>query len=125
MDGQIDKFKESDERIKVNMGRIKKKILVLSNKGGVGKSSVASSLAFVLSGRGRKVGLLDADIHGPSVAKLLAFEGRENEVAGKEIIPHRISGTLSAVSMASFFHKDDPVIWRGPLKMGVLRQFLG
>ncbi|MEA2081316.1 MAG: Mrp/NBP35 family ATP-binding protein [Elusimicrobiota bacterium] len=122
---KMDKLKESDERIKTNMDRIKKKILVLSNKGGVGKSSVAASMAFALSKKGKKVGLLDADIHGPSVAKLLGFEGEALDASPKGIIPHRVNSGLCAVSMASFLeHADSPVIWRGPLKMGVLRQFL-
>ncbi|MCD6311351.1 MAG: Mrp/NBP35 family ATP-binding protein [Elusimicrobia bacterium] len=122
---KIDNLKQSDERIKTNMSRIKKKILVLSNKGGVGKSSVAASMAFALSKKGKKVGLLDADIHGPSVAKLLGFEGEKVTASPDGIIPHRVNPDLCAVSMASFLeHADSPVIWRGPLKMGVLRQFL-
>ena len=65
-----------EKKLAENMSRIKKKIMVLSNKGGVGKSSVAVNLAAALSRDGGRVGLLDADIHGPSVAKMLGFEGK-------------------------------------------------
>lgn len=108
-----------------NLARIRAKILVLSNKGGVGKSFVAVNLAAGLARLSARVGLLDADIHGPSVAKMLKFEGRETRVDAGGIAPFRINPRLVAFSMASLLeHADLPVIWRGPLKMNVLRQFL-
>ncbi|HAX61940.1 MAG TPA: ATP-binding protein [Elusimicrobia bacterium] len=109
-----------------NMAQITAKILVLSNKGGVGKSSTAVNIAISLSRKGAKVGLLDADMHGPSVAKMLGFEDKKLTIAedGK-IFPFSVNPNLVAISMASFLENvDTPVIWRGPLKMSALRQFL-
>lgn len=108
-----------------NMAQITAKILVLSNKGGVGKSSVAVNIAVCLSKKGAKVGLLDADMHGPSVAKMLGFEGKKLSVGPDGISPYPVNSNLAAISMASFLENvDTPVIWRGPLKMSALRQFL-
>jgi len=115
-----------DEKLKRNMSQIKHKILVLSNKGGVGKSLVAVNLACSLSEKGFKVGILDADLHGPSVAKMLDFEGRKLQGSSEGIIPMRISPNLIAISMAFLIETSDaPLIWRGPLKMMALKQFLG
>jgi ATP-binding protein involved in chromosome partitioning len=108
-----------------NMEQIKAKVLVLSNKGGVGKSFVAVNIAAGLNRRGAIVGLLDADIHGPSVAKMLGFEGKEPQIDSESIVPFHINQNLVAFSMASLLQNADmPVIWRGPMKIGVLRQFL-
>ena len=115
-----------DEKLKNNMANIKHKILVLSNKGGVGKSSIAINLACSLSEKGFKVGILDADLHGPSVAKMLGFEGKRLQGSPEGIIPMSVSPNLVAVSMASLTETSDaPLIWRGPLKMMALKQFLG
>jgi len=115
-----------DKKLKENMSKIKHKILVLSNKGGVGKSSVAINLACSLSEKGFKVGILDADLHGPSVAKMLGFEGERLQGNSEGIIPMSVSPNLVAVSMASLIETSDmPLIWRGPLKMMALKQFLG
>jgi len=108
-----------------NMAQIRYKILVLSNKGGVGKSSVAVNIAVCLSKKGRKVGLLDADMHGPSIAKMLGFEGKRLLAGQNGISPYPVNPNLVAVSMASFLENaDTPLIWRGPLKMSALRQLL-
>ena len=108
------------------MSKIKYKILVISNKGGVGKSSVAINLACSLSEKGFKVGILDADLHGPSVATMLGFEGKKLQGSSEGIIPMSVSSNLVAVSMASLIETSDaPLIWRGPLKMMALKQFLG
>jgi len=118
--------KKLNEQLKDNMSRIKHKILVLSNKGGVGKSSVAVNLACSLSEKAYKVGILDADLHGPSVAKMLGFEGKKLQGSPEGILPMSISPNLVAVSMASLIESSDaPLIWRGPLKMMALKQFLG
>ena len=115
-----------DEKLKRNMSQIKHKTLVLSNKGGVGKSLIAVNLACSLSEKGFKVGILDADLHGPSVAKMLDFEGRKLQGSSEGIIPMSISPNLIAISMASLIESPDmPLIWRGPLKMNALKQFLG
>jgi Mrp family chromosome partitioning ATPase len=94
-----------DKKVKENMSKIKHKILVLSNKGGVGKSSVAINLACALSGKGFKVGILDVDLHGPSVAKMLGFEGKRLEGSPEGIIPMSVSSNLVAISMASLIRR--------------------
>ncbi|MEW6040312.1 MAG: Mrp/NBP35 family ATP-binding protein [Elusimicrobiota bacterium] len=120
-----DELKRLEVLLARNMTQITAKILVLSNKGGVGKSSVAVNLAVALSKRGAKVGLLDADMHGPSVAKMLGFEGKRLQGGQNGISPYPVNPNLVAISMASFLENvDTPVVWRGPLKMGALRQFL-
>ncbi len=124
--GKMASSKKLDEQLKQNMSKIKHKILVLSNKGGVGKSSVAVNLACSLSEKGFKVGILDADLHGPSVATMLGFEGKKLQGSSEGIIPMSVSSDLVAVSMASLIETSDaPLIWRGPLKMMALKQFLG
>jgi Mrp family chromosome partitioning ATPase len=124
--GKMGASNKLDEQLKQNMSKIKHKILVLSNKGGVGKSSIAINLAWSLSVKGFKVGILDADLHGPSVAKMLGFEGERLQGSPEGIIPMSVSPNLVAVSMASLIETSDaPLIWRGPLKMMALKQFLG
>ena len=118
--------KKLNEQLKYNMSKIKHKILVLSNKGGVGKSSIAVNLACSLSEKGYKVGILDADLHGPSVATMLGFEGKKLQGSPEGILPMSVSTNLVAVSMASLIESSDaPLIWRGPLKAMALKQFLG
>jgi len=118
--------KKLNDQLKNNMSKIKHKILVLSNKGGVGKSSIAVNLACSLSEKGYKVGILDADLHGPSVAKMLGFEGKRLQGSPEGILPMSVSSNLVAISMASLIETSDaPLIWRGPLKMMALKQFLG
>jgi len=118
-------YKKSQEEIKRRMDKIKTKIVIMSNKGGVGKTSVSVNLSYVLSDMGKKVGLLDADIHGPSVIKALGLEGKR--LTGTNfggIVPLK-KGNLEIISMGAVLEKDDaPVIWRGPLKTGAIRQFL-
>jgi ATP-binding protein involved in chromosome partitioning len=124
--GKMAASRKLDEQLKQNMSKIKHKILVLSNKGGVGKSSIAINLACSLSEKGFQVGILDADLHGPSVAKMLGFEGKRLQGSPEGIIPMNVSPNLVAVSMASLIETSDaPLIWRGPLKMMALKQFLG
>jgi ATP-binding protein involved in chromosome partitioning len=104
---------------------VKHVILILSGKGGVGKSTVAVNLAYSLANHGRNVGLLDLDIHGPSIPKMLGIEDQKPAVTGKMIEPIHVTGTLTVISMG-FFLPDtkSPVIWRGPMKMTAIRQFL-
>lgn len=100
-------------------------ILVLSGKGGVGKSTVSVNLAYALSTHGYQVGLLDLDMHGPDIAKMLGIENHTLTTNGTLIEPIHFSGTLSAVSLALLLpRKDTPVIWRGPMKLAAIRQFL-
>lgn len=104
--------------------RITHKILVLSGKGGVGKSTVAVNLAVSLSLARKRVGLLDVDIHGPSIPKMLRLEEAQLTTQGGSIVPIEI-GDLKVLSLGFLLHSvDDAVIWRGPMKMGVIKQFL-
>ncbi len=107
-----------------NINNIKKKILVMSGKGGVGKSSVAVNLAVWLSMQGKQVGLLDIDLHGPSVPKLLDINGGIEEL-GNYILPIDYSKTLKVMSVGFLLQSESsPVIWRGPAKHGVIEQFV-
>jgi Mrp family chromosome partitioning ATPase len=100
-------------------------ILVLSGKGGVGKSTVAVNLAFSLSGHGYRVGLLDLDIHGPNIPKMLGLEQHKLAISGQLIEPVRVTGNLAVISMAFLLpDQDTPIIWRGPMKMSAIQQFL-
>ncbi len=110
------------------MCRIKHKVMVLSGKGGVGKSTVAVNLATALAMAGKQVGLLDVDIHGPSVPKLLHVEGTPIFGDDDGLLPVKVDcggGTLRVMSIGFFLReKHDAVIWRGPRKYGAIKQFL-
>ena len=104
---------------------VKHVILVLSGKGGVGKSTVSVNLATALSAHGRMVGLLDLDIHGPNIPKMLGIEDQRPAVLAKFLEPVHVTGTLSVMSMAFLLpDTSTPVVWRGPMKMAVIQQFL-
>ncbi len=108
-----------------NLGRIGRKILVLSGKGGVGKSTVAVNIAVALALEGKRVGLLDADIHGPSVPQLLNLGGVSTTVSEGVIKPVAFGENLKVMSIGFLLpDADSPVIWRGPMKIGLIRQFL-
>jgi len=117
---------QSDQILKDNMNRIKHKIVVLSGKGGVGKSTVAVNLAVSLAAKGLKVGLLDVDIHGPSVPKLLGLDGTMAMGGGEKVIyPVKYSDNLIVMSVGFLMaDADEAVVWRGPLKYGIIKQFL-
>jgi ATP-binding protein involved in chromosome partitioning len=116
---------EQDKRLKERMSRIKYKIIVISGKGGVGKTTVAINLAYGLAGKGNRVGILDVDIHGPNIAKMLGIEGEKLSGSEAGIEPVPVMFGLKAVSLALLLEdKDQPVIWRGPLKMMTIKQFL-
>lgn len=116
-----------DKKIAETLNKIKNRVLVFSGKGGVGKSTVAVNLSLALSERQQKVGLLDVDIHGPNLAKMLGEEGQQLISAGDDkILPVAVTKNLSLVSMAFLLQdQNTPVIWRGPLKMKLIQQFLG
>jgi len=108
-----------------NIQNVKHKILVMSNKGGVGKSTVAVNLALRLTIKGMRVGLLDIDIHGPCIPKLLGLEDMHLVGDGKKIQPVSYTTNLKVVSMGFLIgDKESPVIWRGPIKMKAIQQFL-
>ena len=125
-DGCSSKDKQSRERlIHCKLLRIKHKLLVMSGKGGVGKSSVAAYLALTLAKQGYQVALLDVDLHGPSIPKMLGLRGVLDIADDGQIIPQEYSSNLKVVSMESMLDDtDSAVIWRGPLKHGVIQQFL-
>jgi ATP-binding protein involved in chromosome partitioning len=123
--GREQSNQEMTRKLKQNMADIEHKILVLSNKGGVGKSSIAVNLSCTLAEKGYQVGLLDADLHGPSIAKMLGFEGEKLTGSNGQIKPIQAGKNLSAVSMASLIETPDtPLVWRGPLKGIAIKQFL-
>ncbi len=104
---------------------IKHRYLVLSGKGGVGKSSVAVNLAAWLAQQGAQVGLLDVDIHGPSVPKLLNLEGAKPRAMGEKIEPVLYNDTLKVMSVGLMLdNQNEAVIWRGPMKHNVISQFV-
>ena len=104
---------------------VKHKIVVMSGKGGVGKSTVSVDLALLLSERGYQVGLMDVDLHGPSVAGMLGYMDKHVQVEGEKLVPFRYSDHLEFLSAQGFLaQQDDALIWRGPLKVGAIRQFM-
>jgi Mrp family chromosome partitioning ATPase len=109
------------------MGKaIKHKIMVLSGKGGVGKSTVATGLALSLAQQGLKVGLLDIDITGPNVPKMMGLDGRRLNVDAGRIHPAEGHLGVKVISMAFLLEDEDtPVVWRGPIKLGAIQQFIG
>ncbi|MDD3792418.1 MAG: Mrp/NBP35 family ATP-binding protein [Candidatus Bathyarchaeota archaeon] len=115
---------EEQEILKIRMGKIKHKIAVISGKGGVGKSTVTVNLATAFALQGHKVGILDADIHGPSVPKLLGVSGQQVKSSPAGAFP--VTGPLDMKVMSIDFFLDEasPTIWRGPLKMRAIKQFL-
>jgi Mrp family chromosome partitioning ATPase len=123
--GETDEeFKERQELARRLCG-IEHKILVLSGKGGVGKSSIAAALAVVLAHRGKRVGILDIDIHGPSIPRLLGVEGAHATGTEDAIDPVVTREGISVMSMGFLLKdSDDAVIWRGPLKYAMIKQFL-
>ncbi len=107
------------------MEKIGRKLLVLSGKGGVGKSTVAANLAVALASAGKTVGLLDIDVHGPSIPRLMGLEGRQVECGENELLPVKLNDKLAVVSIGFLMlGRDEPIIWRGPRKHGAIRQFL-
>ncbi len=119
---------KSEEEIKVakTLARIKNRLLVFSGKGGVGKSTVAANLALAFDQKGLKVGLLDVDIHGPNLAKMMGVEDKRMMVSPGGIKAVQVSDNLKLVSMSFLLENSDlPVIWRGPMKMKAIQQFLG
>ena len=116
---------ETDVRLEARLARIQHKVVVLSGKGGVGKSTVAVNLAVALAERGLKVGLLDIDLHGPSVPKMLHLEGAPIPEAGDGILPVEFSLNLKVMSIGFLLASDkQAIIWRGPRKHSMIKQLL-
>ena len=120
-------MEKQDREIAETLRHIKNKILVMSGKGGVGKSSVAAYLSVALAKRGYRVGLMDVDLHGPSIPRILGlsgslgFGGREGKMLPVKYLPN-----LEVISIETLLgeNKDTATIWRGPLKIGAIKQFI-
>ncbi len=127
----LNQLEERDKQlnhVKQRMSKIKHKIAIISGKGGVGKSLVTVNLAIGLARNNRKhkIAILDADLTGPCVPKMLGLKGRKLDLGPAGIQPSIGPEDVKVVSMDFLLPSDDsPVIWRGPLKMGAIRQFLG
>ena len=121
------KQQEQQAMIKANLAKIKHKIFVLSGKGGVGKSSVSANLAASLSRRGYKTGLMDVDVHGPSIAQMFGMtELLDLSPDQQTLMPKQIHENLGVVSVQALMQdKDQAIIWRGPAKAGMIQQFVG
>ena len=114
-----------DEALKGTLGRIKHKFMVMSGKGGVGKTSTSVNLALALADRGHRVGIMDVDLHGPDVPRMLGLTGMLDMADDRKLNPMRYSKHLSAVSIESLTPtKDDAIIWRGPVKYSAIQQFI-
>ena len=117
---------EDDLKVLNSLKKIKHVIVVMSGKGGVGKSTVAANIAVAFSMRGYETGLMDADIHGPNIPKMLNIEDAVITGDTDGLQPVMVPPHLKVMSMAFLIQdKDSPVIWRGPMKMGAIRQFIG
>jgi Mrp family chromosome partitioning ATPase/predicted Fe-Mo cluster-binding NifX family protein len=117
--------KQQEDKLAKKMGRIKNKLVVMSGKGGVGKSTVATNIAVGLSLAGFRVGLLDVDVHGPSIPRLLSLSEERPHIEKDYLEPVQWSKNLWVMSLGFMLpSKNDAVIWRGPVKMGLIKQFL-
>ncbi len=117
---------EEEKKIRERMSKIKHKILVISGKGGVGKSTIATNLAYAFARMGLPAGLLDIDIHGPSLGRMTGIEGEQLRVKPNGLVEPVKKDGVSIITMASLLQDpDQPVIWRGPLKIKAIKQFLG
>jgi ATP-binding protein involved in chromosome partitioning len=120
---QKERFEAETRKITENLAGVAHRVAVFSGKGGVGKTTVSVNLAFALRALGDRVGILDADVTGPNVAKMLGV-GSQLGVEENRIVPQVRDG-VKVVSMANALSPDQPVIWRGPLRSKLLQQFLG
>ncbi|MBF0200566.1 MAG: Mrp/NBP35 family ATP-binding protein [Desulfamplus sp.] len=117
---------QQEEMIKNSLSKIRHKIFVLSGKGGVGKSSVSVNLAASLSEKGYKTGLMDVDLHGPSIAHMMGITDLLDLSPNQLLLPKSIGKNLKVVSIQALMQdKDQAIIWRGPAKTGMIKQFVG
>lgn len=117
--------KDEDSAVKQALDQIKHKFLIMSGKGGVGKTSVSVNLAIALANRGFHVGLMDVDIHGPDVPRMLGLKDAMTMGDQSKLLPLAFNDKLKIVSIEGLMqNKDDAIIWRGPVKHSVIRQFV-
>lgn len=115
-----------DMAVKESLAHIKRKFIVMSGKGGVGKTSTAVNVAIALSLTGFKVGLIDVDLHGPDVPRMLGLNNLLDINEAQKLIPARYNDHLAMVSVETLMEgKDDAIIWRGPVKHSMIQQFIG
>jgi len=116
---------DPDAELKRSLGKIKHAFMIMSGKGGVGKSSTSVNLAIALANKGFKVGLMDVDLHGPDIPRMLGLSGMLDLDSDQKLVPAAFSENLKAVSIESLsVNKDDAIIWRGPVKYSAIRQFI-
>lgn len=114
-----------DFKLQESLGKIKHVVIVMSGKGGVGKSTVSSNLALTLSNKGYQTGLMDIDITGPNIPKMFGVEDEKPDIINDKMVPISVPPSLRIMSMAFLLpSRDDAVMWRGPVKMSAIRQFL-
>jgi Mrp family chromosome partitioning ATPase len=117
---------EQDAKINSTLGKIRHKFLVMSGKGGVGKTSTAVNLSIALANKGFKVGIMDVDLHGPDVPRMLGLNAMLEVGPNGKLTPASYSSNLKAVSVEALMPtKDEAVIWRGPIKYSAIQQFIG
>ena len=120
-----DLIAEMDTKVKGSLKKIKNKFIVMSGKGGVGKTSTAVNLSIALANKGFDVGIMDVDLHGPDVPRMLGLRDMLDINQNKKLNPARYSKNLKAVSIESLTpSKDDAIIWRGPIKYSAIQQFI-
>jgi len=123
--GEARKADPAVAHVKEKLSGVKRKILVLSGKGGVGKSTVSAQLSFGFAGRGMDVGLLDVDICGPSLPRMLGLMGQDVHQSSEGWSPVYVDDKLAVMSIGFMLpNQDDAIIWRGPRKNGLIKQFL-
>ena len=117
---------KQDAAVDSSLKKIKNKYIVLSGKGGVGKTSTSVNLSVALANKGFQVGIMDVDLHGPDVPRMLGLKGMLDLSKNNKLNPIQYSDNLKVVSIESMIaNKDDAIIWRGPLKYSAIRQFIG
>ncbi|GAK56840.1 ATP-binding protein, CobQ/CobB/MinD/ParA family [Candidatus Vecturithrix granuli] len=125
MSTQEEQKQQQEARLQEQLEQIKHTLVVMSGKGGVGKSTVTTNVAVALAQRNYKVGLIDADIHGPNIPKMFGIERSQLMSTGNKFKPVMYYPNLKLVSVALLLQStDEAVIWRGPLKHSLIRQFL-
>jgi ATP-binding protein involved in chromosome partitioning len=116
---------QRDAEIKRSLGRIRHKFIIMSGKGGVGKTSTTVNLSMALAERGHRVGIMDVDLHGPDVPRMLGLSGMLDLTPERKLLPMKYSDNLCAVSIESLTPtKDEAIIWRGPVKFSAIQQFV-